>query len=203
MTLVHTVRPKLRPFLYSLLILLTLFYFLSLCLGSVEFFHALLSKAGVSSPILFLAENWMLQLDCIFYLFFCARGNPRFCSFYVACQPSAGRRGGSQSPHRGHGAPNLPMGVMGPAEAPAPMWLKNYIEQVFFQIRGRKSGENVLQKLFDDLRLETASPQKRRQIVQILGHLLKDETLRFGNRDKKFNLNTELLVRISDWERDQ
>jgi len=95
------------------------------------------------------------------------------------------------------------MGVMGPAEAPAPMWLKNYIEQVFFQIRGRKSGENVLQKLFDDLRLETASPQKRRQIVQILGHLLKDETLRFGNRDKKFNLNTELLVRISDWERDQ
>lgn len=48
MTLVHTVRPKLRPFLYSLLILLTLFYFLSLCLGSVDFFHALLSKAGVS-----------------------------------------------------------------------------------------------------------------------------------------------------------
>lgn len=48
MTLVHTVRPKLRPFLYSLFIFLTLFYFLSLCLGSVDFFHALLSKAGVS-----------------------------------------------------------------------------------------------------------------------------------------------------------
>lgn len=48
MTLVHTVRTKLPPFLYSLFILLVLFYFLSLCLDSVYFFHALLSKAGVS-----------------------------------------------------------------------------------------------------------------------------------------------------------
>ncbi|KAJ8746992.1 hypothetical protein K2173_012851 (mitochondrion) [Erythroxylum novogranatense] len=92
--------------------------------------------------------------------------------------------------------------VMGP-EAPDPMWLKNQIGKVFFQIKGRKSGENVLRRLFDELRLETGSPEKRRQIVQILDDILSEQRLRVDNRNPKLNLNTELLVRISDWERDQ
>ena len=81
--------------------------------------------------------------------------------------------------------------------------LKKRIGTVFLIIKGRKSGENVLRRLFADLKLETASPQKLQQIGQILDGLLRDDTLRFGNRDPRFNLNRELLVRISDWERDQ
>ncbi|KAL2941233.1 DNA polymerase [Bienertia sinuspersici] len=55
---------------------------------------------------------------------------------------------------------------------------KNHIVKVFFQIKGRKPREDVLQKLFDGLRLKTASSQKLWQIVQILDHLLSEEALR-------------------------
>jgi len=57
----------------------------------------------------------------------------------------------------------------------------------------------VLQKLFDGLRLKTASSQKLWQIVPILDHLLSEEAL----RSKTSRLDRELLVRISDWERGQ
>ncbi|KAL2923272.1 Cytochrome c oxidase subunit 2 mitochondrial, partial [Bienertia sinuspersici] len=61
--------------------------------------------------------------------------------------------------------------------------------RVFFQIKGRKPREDVLQKLFDGLRLKTASSQKLWQIVQILDHLLSEEAL----RSKTFRLDRELL----------
>jgi hypothetical protein len=89
-----------------------------------------------------------------------------------------------------------PMGRLG-SEAPDPMWVKTRIDSVFFQIKGRRSG--VLQELYRDLRLETASPQKLREIVHLLDCQLRDP----NSKQRGFNLKTDLLVRISDWERER
>ena len=86
-----------------------------------------------------------------------------------------------------------------PAEgegAPDPIELQDLIRKVFYTIRGRRTPGHVLQELYDDLKLETASPQKRRQIVQLLEHMKRDET----SKQRNFCLKT---VRISDWEREQ
>ena len=88
--------------------------------------------------------------------------------------------------------------VMG-AEAPDLMWLKNHIERGFRTIKGRKPQERVLNPLFDDLKLETASPQKRLQIVRILNQMKMDDSL----KGKDFRLDLELGVRIHNWEREQ
>ena len=63
-------------------------------------------------------------------------------------------------------------------EALDPTQLKIQITRVFFQIKGRNPRRDVLQELFDDLRLETASGQKRRQIVLILEEMKGDESLK-------------------------
>lgn len=89
-----------------------------------------------------------------------------------------------------------------PAEgegAPDPIELQEKIRKVFYAIRGRQTQSHVLQKLYDDLKLETASPQKRRQIVQLLEHMKGDET----SKQRNLSLKTNLLVRIGDWEREQ
>lgn len=88
--------------------------------------------------------------------------------------------------------------VMG-AEAPDPMWLKNHIERGFLIIKGRKPQKRVLAQLFYDLQLETASPQKRLQIVKILDQMKMDDSL----KGRDFRLDLELGNRIYDWEREQ
>lgn len=82
-------------------------------------------------------------------------------------------------------------------EAPDPTWLKIHIERVFYIIKGRKPHNRVLAELYDDFKLETASP--RLQIEPILDQMQLDK--RFKGSD--FRLDQEFGVRIYDWERDQ
>lgn len=69
-------------------------------------------------------------------------------------------------------------------------------------LRGhRKLRSNVLQKIKEDIRLETASPLKRIK--------MNNECLDYvsNNRDSLFNsgqsLVYEFTVRVNDWEREQ
>ncbi|XP_028802044.1 uncharacterized protein LOC114757210 [Neltuma alba] len=84
-------------------------------------------------------------------------------------------------------------------EAPDPTWLKIHIERIFYIIKGRKPQKRVLAELYEDLKLETASPQKRLQIMQILDQMKLDGRL----KGREFKLNLELGNRIYDWEREQ
>ena len=109
---------------------------------------------------------------------------------------SANAAGAGENVGPSQQAPNPPMGV---PEAPDPMWLKNRIEKVFFIIKGRKPRKDMLQKLFDDLRLETASPLKLQQILRILEQMKWNSSL----KGRDFRLDLELGHRVHDWEREQ
>lgn len=102
----------------------------------------------------------------------------------------------SSAPNQGgHEATNPPTEVMGP-EAPSPSWLKNQIIIVLYQIKGRRTRSDVIERLWEDLRLEGASPEKRVKIFQILAEM-------YDNSDslKNSRLDIHLAVSISDWER--
>ncbi|QHO59847.1 hypothetical protein HN873_010489 [Arachis hypogaea] len=57
----------------------------------------------------------------------------------------------------------------------------------------------MLQKLFDDLRLETVSPLKLQQILRILEQMKWNSSL----KGRDFRLDLELGHRVHDWEREQ
>ena len=68
-------------------------------------------------------------------------------------------------------------------------------------LRGhRKLRSNVLQKIQEDIRLETASPLKRIKMNECLDYVS-------NNRDSLLNsgqsLVYEFTVRVNDWEREQ
>ena len=97
----------------------------------------------------------------------------------------------------GHEARNPPTEVMGP-EAPSPSWLKNHIQSVFYKIKGRRTRSDIIERLWEDLRLERASPEKRMKILQIMEEMYRNSDS-FQNKNSR--LDIDLAVSISDWER--
>lgn len=74
--------------------------------------------------------------------------------------------------------------------------VKNHIQRVFYQIKGRKTGCNIIKSLCEELNLERASAEKRVKIFTILQEM-KENSDSFNKNSK---LHTELLVHIADWE---
>ena len=101
----------------------------------------------------------------------------------------------------GHEATSQPTGVMGPA-APSLSFLRDKIFKVLRSCaRGyRRPRSDVLQRIEEDLRLETASPEKRRKIAQVLEELYTKRDS-FVNSDQRPDY--ELTVTVGDWEREQ
>ena len=112
-----------------------------------------------------------------------------------APEPSTDRTPGHLP--QGGGAPGQPAGEREP-EAPTIDFLKRKMKLV---LRGhRKLRSDVLKKIQEDIRLETASPQKRIKMREYLDYVS-------NNRDSLLNsgqsLVYEFTVRVNDWEREQ
>ncbi|EEF25485.1 conserved hypothetical protein, partial [Ricinus communis] len=112
-----------------------------------------------------------------------------------APEPSTDRTPGHLP--QGGGAPGQPAGEREP-EAPT---IDELITKMILVLRGhRKLRSDVLKKIKEDIRLETASPQKRIQINAYLDYVS-------NNRNSLLNsgqsLVYEFTVRVNDWEREQ
>lgn len=100
---------------------------------------------------------------------------------------------------QGEEAASQPIGVMGPA-VPTKDFLKNIILLVLRSCaRGyRRPRSDLIQRIEEDLRLETASPEKRLKIAQVLEELYTNREL-FVNSGQRPDY--ELTVAVADWER--
>lgn len=112
-----------------------------------------------------------------------------------APEPSTDRTPGHLP--QGGGAPGQPAGEREP-EAPT---IDEFISKMKLLLRGhRKLRSDVLKKIQEDIRLETASPQKRIKMNEYLDYVS-------NNRDSLLNsgqsLVYEFTVRVNDWEREQ
>jgi hypothetical protein len=88
---------------------------------------------------------------------------------------------------------------MGPA-VPTKGFLKKKIVLVLRSCTRsyRRPRSDLLQRIEEDLRLETASPEKRLKIAQVLEELYTNRDF-FVNSDQRPDY--ELTVAVADWER--
>lgn len=116
--------------------------------------------------------------------------------FYTEVSSLAPTEGGQP---QGEEAASQPIGVMGPA-VPTKDFLKNQIKLVLRSCaRGyRRPRSDLIQRIEEDLRLETASPEKRLKIAQVLEELYTNREL-FVNSGQRPDY--ELTVAVADWER--
>lgn len=100
---------------------------------------------------------------------------------------------------QGEEAASQPIGVMGPA-VPTKGFLKKKIVLVLRSCTRsyRRPRSDLLQRIEEDLRLETASPEKRLKIAQVLEELYTNRDF-FVNSDQRPDY--ELTVAVADWER--
>ena len=83
---------------------------------------------------------------------------------------------------------------------PSISFLRKRIQSVLRSCRNRKLHETLLESIYEDLHLETASAEKRVKIAQILEDIYRrSQYLRSNQRDKP---HIDLIVQICDWERD-
>ena len=115
---------------------------------------------------------------------------------YPEVSSSAPNEGGQP---QGEEAASQPIGVMGPA-VPSTDFLRKKIVLVLRSCaRGyRRPRSDLLQRIEEDLRLETASPEKRLKIAQVLEELYTNRDF-FVNSDQRPDY--ELTVAVADWER--
>lgn len=156
------------------LCVLAIYCYLSLIMGCVDLFQAMLGKIGFSLGSRALSVV-LIRMGCSGVLTL-AIG---FAVRALLATEAAPVLGNMMSPTGSDSAPNeaisQPTGVMEPA-APSIDFLKRKILLVFRSIsRGhRKPRTNFLADIHEDLRLETASPQKRLKIAQVLEEFSKN-----------------------------
>lgn len=90
--------------------------------------------------------------------------------------------------------------AMGPEDPPI-SFLKKEIVRVLRSCQHRRPRADVLEKVFEDLHLETASPQKQKEIANVLNDIyqLRDAFL----NDQNLKAKDALTVAVHDWERAQ
>lgn len=98
------------------------------------------------------------------------------------------------------GAPNLPIGVMGP-EAPSIEFLFKKIPSVLRDCQRVAVKSDFCERIFEDLHLLYASPQKRLKIMEILREIESSREI-FLN-DPKLKAAYHLTVSVNDWEKEQ
>lgn len=97
-------------------------------------------------------------------------------------------------------APNLPIGVMGPA-APSIEFLLKKIPSVLRGCQRVAVRRDVCTTIFENLHLLDASPQKRLKIMEALREIESNREIFLNNPNLKAAYH--LMVSVNDWEREQ